>query len=214
MTSFLKIIKNNKQYSVILSVLIILYSALAAPALPNSVILFFDTWYGKLLFLFLIGFVASHNIQVALVIAVLFFVILNMAIRLEAFEGGLTSLVGVDTKNVSISSIDNIKSGFDENTKRLIEWTRTDDGKNYLKDNKIFTDTLTKNMALSVISNKAKVPSETVKYMFDNMLVNKDFTKEVNDYEKVVDSKITNTEKKETFEGIDAMNEIGAPFNF
>ena len=69
--------------TLIVSLLIVLYSALAAPALPNSVILFFDTWFGKLLFMFLIAFVASHNIQVALVISILFFVILNLATKLE-----------------------------------------------------------------------------------------------------------------------------------
>jgi hypothetical protein len=83
MKDLTKLITGNKMTTTLLSLLIVLYSALAAPALPNSVILFFDTWYGKLLFMFLIGFVASHNIQVALVIAILFFIILNMATKLE-----------------------------------------------------------------------------------------------------------------------------------
>jgi hypothetical protein len=83
MKDFTKLLTNNKMATLIVSLLIVLYSALAAPALPNSVILFFDTWLGKLLFMFLIGFVASHNIQVALVISILFFVILNLATKLE-----------------------------------------------------------------------------------------------------------------------------------
>jgi hypothetical protein len=83
MKDLTKLITGNKMTTTLLSLLIVLYSALAAPALPNSVILFFDTWYGKLLFMFLIGFVASHNIQVALVISILFFIILNMATKLE-----------------------------------------------------------------------------------------------------------------------------------
>jgi len=83
MKDLTKLLTGNKMATIIVSMLIVLYSALAAPALPNSVILFFDTWYGKLLFMFLIGFVASHNVQVALVIAILFFVILNMATKLE-----------------------------------------------------------------------------------------------------------------------------------
>jgi len=83
MKNLTKLITGNKMATTLLSLLIVLYSALAAPALPNSVILFFDTWYGKLLFMFLIGFVASHNVQVALVISILFFIILNMATKLE-----------------------------------------------------------------------------------------------------------------------------------
>jgi hypothetical protein len=78
-----KMLTDNKTTTIIVSLLVVLYSALAAPALPNSVILFFDTWYGKLLFMFLIAFVASQNVQVALVVAILFFVILNMATRLD-----------------------------------------------------------------------------------------------------------------------------------
>tara|TARA_B100001093_G_C26843547_1_gene1021693 strand:- start:877 stop:1713 length:837 start_codon:yes stop_codon:yes gene_type:complete len=69
---------DNDKFSTVASLVIALYAGLAAPALPNSVILFFDTLVGKLLFLFLIGFMASRNVQVALMIAVAFVVTLHV----------------------------------------------------------------------------------------------------------------------------------------
>jgi len=69
---------DNKNINSVLSLVIALYAALAAPALPNSVVLFFDTVLGKLLLIFLIGYVSSRNIQVALMIAVAFVVTLHV----------------------------------------------------------------------------------------------------------------------------------------
>ena len=69
---------DNKNVNSILSLIIALYAALAAPALPNSVVLFFDTVLGKLLLIFLIGYVSSRNMQVALMIAVAFVVTLHV----------------------------------------------------------------------------------------------------------------------------------------
>ena len=56
---------NNQTVVNVITFMSCLYAALAAPALPNSVILF-DTIVGKLLLLFLIGYTASQNIQVSL----------------------------------------------------------------------------------------------------------------------------------------------------
>ena len=64
--------------TVIITLILTLYSGLAAPALPNQVIEFFDTFPGRILFIFLIGFTASKNIQVALMIAVAFVVTLHI----------------------------------------------------------------------------------------------------------------------------------------
>ena len=69
---------DNETFSTVTSLVIALYAGMAAPALPNSVILFFDTLLGKLLFLFLIGFMASRNIRIALMIAVAFVVTLHV----------------------------------------------------------------------------------------------------------------------------------------
>ena len=70
---------NNKTFTTVVSLTLALYAGLAAPALPDSIVYFFDTIVGKLLFLFLIGFVASRNVQVALMIALAFLVTLYVA---------------------------------------------------------------------------------------------------------------------------------------
>ena len=69
----------NKNVTTVLSLLLALYAGLAAPALPNVVIKFFDTFVGKVLFIFLIAYVASRNFQVAIMLAVAFVVTLNVA---------------------------------------------------------------------------------------------------------------------------------------
>jgi hypothetical protein len=74
-TNFLE----NKNVTATVSLLLALYAGLAAPALPNVVISFFDTFLGKVLFIFLIAFVASKNVQVAIMLAVAFVVTLNVA---------------------------------------------------------------------------------------------------------------------------------------
>ena len=81
---------NNKNITTVVALIIALYAGLAAPALPNSVIHFFDQWYGKLLFITVIAILASSNIQIALMVSVVFFVILHTASQLdikERFEG-------------------------------------------------------------------------------------------------------------------------------
>ena len=88
---------DDEKFATVTSLVIALYAGMAAPALPDSVVLFFDTIVGKLLFLFLIGFMASRNIRVALMIAVAFVVTLHVVnqrntekylnFRRERFEG-------------------------------------------------------------------------------------------------------------------------------
>lgn len=70
---------NNKTFTTVVSLTLALYAGLAAPALPDSIVYFFDSIVGKLLFLFLIGFVASRNVQVALMIALAFLITLYVA---------------------------------------------------------------------------------------------------------------------------------------
>ena len=77
MNSLLK----HKHLKLVLILMVTIYSALLAPALPNSVIKFFDTIPGKLLFVFLIGYTASKNIQVALIVAIGFIVTLQIIER-------------------------------------------------------------------------------------------------------------------------------------
>jgi hypothetical protein len=69
----------DRTTSIVVSVVLALYAGLAAPKLPDVVVKFFDTMFGKVLFLFLIGFMASRNVQVALMIAVAYVVTLHIA---------------------------------------------------------------------------------------------------------------------------------------
>ena len=59
-----------------------LYAGFLAPALPNSVLHFFDTVVGKLLFIFLIAFIATRQIDgsigIALIVAVMFLLTLTI----------------------------------------------------------------------------------------------------------------------------------------
>jgi hypothetical protein len=77
---------DNKMIATVIAMLLAIYAALAAPALPASVIRFFDQWYGKLLFLFLIAFLSVKNIQVALMVSVVFLLILHYAAQLDIQE--------------------------------------------------------------------------------------------------------------------------------
>jgi len=75
---FTSYLDKNPTHVLVISLLITIYSALLAPRLPNSIIEFFDTFIGKLLLLFLIAFMASHNIQIALAVALGFLLVLHV----------------------------------------------------------------------------------------------------------------------------------------
>ena len=77
---------DNQTVVNVITLFLALYAALAAPALPNEIILFFDTLVGKLLLLFLIGYTASQNIQVSLMIAVAFVVTLHVINKRQTEE--------------------------------------------------------------------------------------------------------------------------------
>ena len=78
---------DNKTFSTSMSLLLALYAGAAAPALPNNVIVFFDTVFGKLLITFLIAYLSSKNIQLALMLAVAFVVSLNIINTNKINEG-------------------------------------------------------------------------------------------------------------------------------
>jgi hypothetical protein len=81
-------VQTNKWVTLSIGLIVALYGAFLAPALPAPVIRFFDTFLGKLLFLFLIAYLSTQNIQIALIVALGFLVTLNYATtgRLEGFE--------------------------------------------------------------------------------------------------------------------------------
>lgn len=75
----LSVLHKNPVWNGVISVAILMYASLLAPALPNKIIRLFDTIVGKLLFIFLIAYVSGKNISVALVLAVAFTIFLMLA---------------------------------------------------------------------------------------------------------------------------------------
>ena len=71
----------NKTSKTIITLILALYASAVAPALPNNIILFFDSVLGKLLFIFLIAYVASRDVQVAIMLAVAFIITLTVIDR-------------------------------------------------------------------------------------------------------------------------------------
>ena len=88
--TILKPLFENKIFVGALGLFLALYAGWLAPALPNSVIGFFDTAVGKLLFIFLIAFVASRDVpnslQVALIVSVIFLITLTVLNNLKMKE--------------------------------------------------------------------------------------------------------------------------------
>jgi hypothetical protein len=77
----------NKYLSGMVALLLVLYAVFVAPALPNQVLSFFDTAFGKLLFIFLAAYVASEgDIQVSVMIGVALFVTLHFVNRNKVQE--------------------------------------------------------------------------------------------------------------------------------
>jgi hypothetical protein len=90
MDSILKPLFENKIFVAAMGVFLAVYAGWLAPALPNSVIGFFDTAVGKLIFIFLIAFVASRNVpnsfQVALIVSVGFLITLSVLNNMKMKE--------------------------------------------------------------------------------------------------------------------------------
>ena len=68
----------NKYFSTIVSVVLALYAGALAPALPNKFIEIADTLPGKIIFVFLIGYLSTKNMQLSIMVAVAFAVTLTV----------------------------------------------------------------------------------------------------------------------------------------
>jgi len=104
----------NKNSKLVISLLVALYASLVAPSLPNNVILFFDTVIGKLLFVFLIAYVASQDAQVAIMLAVAFVVTLTIINhrRTEQFSiEGFNTCTGESVDSSEVTDETNCSTG-------------------------------------------------------------------------------------------------------
>ncbi len=214
MKNFTKMLTDNKTTSIIVSMLIVLYSVLAAPALPNSVILFFDTWYGKLLFMFLIAFVASHNVQVALVVSILFLIILNMATKLEVENFKQEHF----TENKTSEKSPDLSTETTEQLKKILCNMAKEDKTVDMKMN--IRDYASKNM--DKITKRLNIDDKALNAMLENM-PNKSIEELcVEKFENDLETEtFQNEEDNETFNNdvlvvnpADPMDEVGAPVDF
>ncbi len=194
-----KMILDNKTVTIVISLLLAIYAGLAAPALPNSVILFFDTWYGKILFMFLIAFVASHNVQIALMVAVVFFVILHLATQLEV-EHFMSRRENFEDNPLMTTST-TTSSSLSEDDKKFIDWIlsqKDNNGNNKFKNtiDMLMADS-SKEASLKNISNLSGVSSDKIKNLFQKMVSDKNFEKEVSSYIKSKSKKEGFTDSEE-----------------
>lgn len=74
----LKNVFSNKYFSTSVSVVLALYAGALAPALPNKLIEIADTLLGKIIFVFLIGYLSTKNMQLSIMVAVAFAVTLTV----------------------------------------------------------------------------------------------------------------------------------------
>ena len=81
--SLLVNINKNKVLSSAIGILLVLYITMAAPKLPKSFLPIFDNSIFKVLYIFLIAYLASNNPALSLIIAVVLFVSFH---TLSAYE--------------------------------------------------------------------------------------------------------------------------------
>lgn len=75
--STLKTMDNNKIIDSVIGLVLILYAALAAPKLPKSVAKVFDSDIVKIIYMFMIGYLATRNPSVSIIAAVGLFITLQ-----------------------------------------------------------------------------------------------------------------------------------------
>ena len=74
---------SNKHFVTILSLLIALYASFAAPKLPNVLIKFFNNDFAKVTICFLIAYTASANLNLSVMIALLFLISTGLLNKLQ-----------------------------------------------------------------------------------------------------------------------------------
>lgn len=87
----LKTMDNNQMIYSVVSILLVLYSALAAPKLPKSFAKVFDNPIVKILYMFLIGYLATKNPTVSMMAAVALFLTLQTLASYDVAEAVVTS---------------------------------------------------------------------------------------------------------------------------
>ena len=100
-----ELINNNMYINIVLTILIALYAGVIAPALPNSVITFFDTVFGKILFVFLIAYTAGKNIEIALILSIALVITLDILNKrqVELFNSDIEKFSTIESEDGTMS---------------------------------------------------------------------------------------------------------------
>ena len=103
--NFNELINNNMYINIVLTILIALYAGVIAPALPNSVITFFDTVFGKILFVFLIAYTAGKNIEIALILSIALVITLDILNKrqVELFNSDIEKFSTIESEDGTMS---------------------------------------------------------------------------------------------------------------
>lgn len=88
----LKDVLNNKYFVGFVTVGTVLYASLARPALPDSVAKLFEHPLTKMIFYALIVLLMTQNLQVAIVVAIAFYVLMSMLREQRIAEGFIDGL--------------------------------------------------------------------------------------------------------------------------
>jgi hypothetical protein len=83
LSSSLTDLGNNKIFNSVIVIILVLYVTLAAPKLPKSIASIFDWTIVKLLYIFLIGYLASRNPAVSLIVAIVLLVTIQTLTAIE-----------------------------------------------------------------------------------------------------------------------------------
>jgi hypothetical protein len=75
----LNYVNNDKILNAVVSMLLVLYAAMAAPKLPESIAKIFDNSYFKIGIMFMIGYLANRDPSTSIIVAVALFVTLQTA---------------------------------------------------------------------------------------------------------------------------------------
>ena len=116
---------DNKYISSIFSIILALYSVYIAPKLPNYILNFFDTPFGRLLFMFLIAYLASDgNTQISIMVSIFLTIcllVLDERKMKESFinehfkSNDIDEVVDTDTDTVNdVDDIDNNEDDSDD----------------------------------------------------------------------------------------------------
>lgn len=87
----------NNFLGAILTLFLVAYASLARPQLPNFIAQLFESGFFRLLILFLVAYTSSQNSNIALLIAVVFVVTMNLLNEQRMFEGFMTGYMNSDS---------------------------------------------------------------------------------------------------------------------